>query len=314
MTRKPDVDLRALQTLVERAVPGSDRPLIARTADGTSTQVYRVERDGRTFYLRVAEERDASLAPEALAHGELRARSVCVPEVVYFDRFDAALERSVMVTSEIPGRSLARHHAGVDIRSVLIEAGRDLAAFGAVAVRGFGWISRDRRVTPRLEAERSSLRGFAVGALEQDLSDIVGLLDLTETQEVRRAAIEDHPWPWLDHGHLAHGDFDATHIYHQDGRYTRIIDLGEIRGADRFYDLGHFALHDGETMPRMALPDLLEGFAQVTPLPPDHERRIHLWSVVIGVGRLARLMDRPLTPYRDYLIDAVRRSLAALRA
>lgn len=43
-----------------------------------------------------------------------------------------------------------------------------------------------------------------------------------------------------EQGYLAHGDFDTTHIYQDNGRYTGIIDFGEIRGADRWYDLGYF--------------------------------------------------------------------------
>ena len=45
---------------------------------------------------------------------------------------------------------------------------------------------------------------------------------------------------------LAHGDFDLTHIWLDgQGRYAGIIDFGEMRGAGRYFDLGHFLLHDG---------------------------------------------------------------------
>jgi aminoglycoside phosphotransferase (APT) family kinase protein len=52
-----------------------------------------------------------------------------------------------------------------------------------------------------------------------------------------------------NHGQLAHGDFDVTPIFQQDGAYTGLIDFGEIRGAEPFHDLGHFHLHDGEALP-----------------------------------------------------------------
>ena len=39
---------------------------------------------------------------------------------------------------------------------------------------------------------------------------------------------------------LAHGDFDCSHIYVADGRYSGIIDFGEIRGANPWYDLAQF--------------------------------------------------------------------------
>jgi hypothetical protein len=44
---------------------------------------------------------------------------------------------------------------------------------------------------------------------------------------------------------MPYGDLDLTHIYCQDGHYTGIIDLGEIRGTGPYYDLGHFRFHDG---------------------------------------------------------------------
>ena len=311
--RKPDVDLWALRVVVERALPGSDRAVIARTSEGGSTQVYRIDRGGRTYYLRVGEEREAGLASEALVHGALRARSVRVPEVVYLDEFDEALERSVMITTETPGRSLAEHHVGVDARAVLMAAGRDLAVINGIELEGFGWIRRDRGVVTRLEAELPTLREFAIGGLENDLAAVRGPLTAEEVRAVVDVVVCNNTLLWHDRGRLVHGDLDATHIYHRDGEYTGIIDFGEIRGADDCYDLGHYALHDGQTLPGPTLPYLLEGYAEVTPLPMNHAWRIALWSVLIGVSRFARGVDLPPTPYQDYLIGAVRRSLAELR-
>ena len=311
--REPDVELRALRAIVERVLPGSERPVIARTSEGGSTQVYRIDRGGRTYYLGVGEERKDSLAPEALVHGELRARSVRVPEVVYLDDFDEALERSVMITTEIPGRSLAEQHVGVDVRAVLTAAGRELAAINGIEVEGFGWIRRDRGVVTRLEAELPTLREFAIGGLENDLAAVRGLLTAEEVRAIGDVVVCNDTLLGHERGRLVHGDLDATHIYHRDGEYTGIIDFGEIRGADGCYDLGHYALHDGQSLPGPTFPNLLEGYAEVTPLPEDHARRINPWSVLIGVGRLARGVDRPPTPYRAYLVGAVRRSLAALQ-
>ena len=92
---------------------------------------------------------------------------------------------------------------------------------------------------------------------------------------------------------LAHGDLDVTHIYQRDGRYTGIIDFGEIRGADRRYDLGHFHLHDGETLAGLVLPDLLAGYREVAPLPPEAERQIRLLGLLIGLRALRGSLRRP---------------------
>ena len=43
----------------------------------------------------------------------------------------------------------------------------------------------------------------------------------------------------LESAWLAHGDFDATAIFYRDGRYSGLIDFGEIRGTEPLFDLGH---------------------------------------------------------------------------
>lgn len=121
------------------------------------------------------------------------------------------------------------------------------------------------------------------------------------------AALLDSP-----HAYLAHGDFDATHIYCQDGRYTGIIDLGEIRGTGPFYDLGHFRFHDGETVQRQLLPYLLDGYREVTPLPSDIDRRIAFNSLLIGVHFLGRTHTRLARHSREHAVIAIERDLEFL--
>ena len=306
------VDVGVLRDLAERLFPGSARLVVERTESGVSTPVYRLRRGEATRYLRLAEGPEASLAPEVLAHDVLRSRGVRVAQVVHFEPFNQDVGRSVMVTTEIPGRSLAEHHQGIDVGAVLAAAGRDLALINRVAVSGFGWVRRDRPGAARLEAEAPTLRGFALGNLEADLTALPAFLVADEIGAVRRTVGRCEGWLNADRAVLAHGDLDATHIYHQDGGYTGIIDFGEIRGADPLYDLGHFALHDGETIPDAVLPHLVQGYGEVTCLPADHEPRIQFWSLLIGVRALARSADRPQTAYQDHLARAIRRSLAAL--
>ena len=313
--RKPDVDLEVLHQIAARALPGSDPSVVERAESGVSTQVYRLRRRGQAFYLRVAEGPDASLGPEVLVHRLLRERGVRVPEVVHFDPFNEALDRAVMVTAEIPGHPIARGDANVDLGAVLVEAGRDLAAINGVAVEGFGWIRRDRRAAARLEAELPTHRAFALDHLHEHLGRLRGVFLADEDVRVVLRTVDRYDG-WLDaeQAWLAHGDLDATHIYQRDGRYTGIIDFGEIRGADRLYDLGHVAVHDGEAVPAPLLPHLLEGYGDVTPLPPDQERRIHLAGLLIGVRALARSTDRPPAAHQHHLTQAIRRSLRAFAA
>jgi uncharacterized protein (DUF1778 family) len=86
--RKDDVNLAVLKDLLRRILPSAGRCSVRRTDEGVSTQVYRIYRGDEVFYLRVAEEREASLAPEAHVHQLLHQNGVKAPEVVYFEPFN----------------------------------------------------------------------------------------------------------------------------------------------------------------------------------------------------------------------------------
>jgi aminoglycoside phosphotransferase len=306
------INLEALRDIANRTLPGSGRPLLERTPTGGSTLVYRIERGGTVQYLRLAESATASLAPEALAHRLLRDRGACVPDIVHFEPFDQRLQRSALVTSAIPGWSLAERHRGVDVAAVARAAGRDLAVINSLAVDGFGWIRRDRPPDAPLAAAMPTLRAFALDDLETYLARMAPFLTGAERRAIPRVVTSHEHFFDAEDAVLAHGDFDATHIFHHDGAYSGIIDFGEIRGADRFYDLGHAALHDGETIPDQILPSLLAGYGEAAPLPPDHERRIRLWSLLIGLRALARGADRPDAAYLNHLTRGIRQATASL--
>ncbi len=307
-----DSDSDVLRGIATQVLPGSGHPAVERTETGVSTPVYQIRRGGVTLYLRVAEGPEASLLPEAQVHRLLHARGVRVPEVVHFDVFNEALGRSVMVTTEIRGSAIGRRHAGMDVRAVLRAAGRDLAAINEVGVEGFGWVRRDRPDGAPLAAEMPTLRAFALEALDESLAAVTGFLTAAETETIRQVLARCDAWLDGERAMLAHGDLDATHIYHRDEAYTGIIDFGEIRGADSFYDLGHVALHDGETISLPMLPSLLDGYAEVAELPTDHGRRIQLWSVLIGVRALARSVGRSPAASQDHLVRGIRLALAQL--
>lgn len=311
--RAHDVDERAVRALAARLVPGRGEPSVERAESGRSTPVFRVRRDGVTFYLRLAETNAASLAPEAMVHARLRERGALVPAVVAFAPFDAALGRSAMVTTEVPGRPIDDGLAGPRLGSVLAAAGRDLARMHTLAVDGFGWIERPGPAG-RLRAEHPTQRAFALDRFGDHLARLSGgVLTGAEARAIDRVVADRAAW--LDDGpaRLAHGDLDATHIFHVNGRYSGLIDFGEIRGADRCYDLGHVALHDGERLPEPMLPGLLAGYRRVAPLPANAERRVNLWALLIGVRALARSLDRPPGSHQAHLAGAIRRSLHRLR-
>ena len=159
MVRQGDVDQVALGKLVARIFRGADCR-IERAAAGVSTPVYRVRRGAEVFYLRLAETPEASLAPEARVHGLLREGGVRVPAVVQYEPFDEALQRSVLVTTEIAGEPVGCRGVDAATRAILRAAGRDLAAINSLPVAGFGWIRRDRAVMAGLAAEHEDRRAW----------------------------------------------------------------------------------------------------------------------------------------------------------
>lgn len=300
----------AVLEIARRLLPGHGDPLVERMTSGGSTPVYRLQRGALTLYLRLAESTIANLAPEALAHRLMRAQGVQVPDAVAFAAEDAALGRSWMATSAISGGPLTATQPKSEMEGVLRAAGRDLARMHTIRVDGYGWIRRDASAWQSLHGEQPTLRAFT-DELAAHLPAITGMLTTAEIRTLSDIfAARDTLIP-EGHARLVHGDFDLTHIFQRDGSYTGIIDFGEMRGADPLYDLGHIALHDGELLPYRALPALLAGYAEVTPLPADALPRIRLWSLLIGVRALARSSQRPASAYQTYLLHAIRAMLTA---
>jgi len=312
---RSDPSARPSATTIGRiavAIVGGE-PAVIPMLDGVSTFVYRIRRGHDTFYLRVLPEEGATFAPEAGVHLTLRDRGVRVPEVVHWEDLDPSVGRSVMLTREIPGTAVSNEVSPGSLPSIFRVAGRDLALINSVPVDGFGWIKRDRPGDASLRAAHAAECDFLLSDLDESLRALYGCV-VTEHDAARviRAVADNMRLLAGSAAVLAHGDLDATHIFADNGHYSGIIDLGEIRGTGRFYDLGHFHLHDGERLPAGMLPHVLEGYRDVVVLPPDVERRIALQSVLVGVRFLARAHHRLTRYHRDHAIAAVWNSLDAL--
>ncbi len=295
------IDIRLIEALVARVFPRTVPSHVERVEEGVSTYVYRIYRGNEVFYLRVLPEVNASFAPEVYVHEMLRAKDVKVPEVVYFEHYNEALQRSVMVTTAIKGKHIGHYPVNEVSRNTLVEAGRDLAVINSIPVQQFGWIRRDSSAVTALEAELPTYRAFVFEQLEEDLAFLGKLvLSTGEIKAVRGIIDRFDTWLDIEQAWLAHGDFDATHIYQEHGCYTGIIDFGEIRGGDPYYDLGHFQMHDGETLPARMLPYLIAGYKEVVQLPQDYEQRIYFSSLLIAIRTLARSMKKRSIDFSEH--------------
>jgi Ser/Thr protein kinase RdoA (MazF antagonist) len=155
----------------------------------------------------------------------------------------------------------------------------------SLRVHGFGFLRRTG--AQPLTAQIGSYGEFAASYLPQSWPGWLegsfsrGQLDALE------ALVAGERARLVDAAHLAHGDLDVTHIYTCEGRYTGLVDFGEMRGADLCFDLGHFMLHYGETRPVELFDSFLAGYTEVTALPDDHPETIRVSAILLGLRQLS---------------------------
>jgi len=313
--KRDPLELHRVRQEVEHLLPHLPLSSIERVEEGVSTYVYRIQSSNEVFYLRLLPEIGASFAPEVYVHQLLRAKGVNVPEVIYFEHFNEVLQQSLMLTTEIKGVHLGHCSSIEDQKAILREAGRDLALINSIPVKHFGWINRDSSGVRQLEAEHPSYRAFIYEYLKHDL-DLLGNSQVLKGSDITVIySILDRYDTWLDEEQawLAHGDFDGNHIYQQQGHYTGIIDFGEIRGATSWYDLGLFRMRDGELLPELVLPYLVEGYREVLSLPSDYELHINFSSLLTAVRMLAHVIKKyPERAQDRQLLKSISRDIEVL--
>lgn len=251
-----------------------------------------MNRAGQVFYLRLAEEHDEDLHTDAAVHRELLRRDVPVPDIVHVERFDPALDRSVMITTETPGSPLSPA-APLDLATAVVRAaGAAVARINQVAVDGFGWVRRDG--SPDVSAKMGSYAEFVRSELPVDWPGLLADPFTTTELDVLRDLVDDEAAHGPESGSLVHGDLDLTHIFTDARAFTGIIDFGEIRGAEMWYDLGHFQVHDREMYPHALLDDFVAGYGEVTPLPAEYPDLIRRSAVLSALRQLCRWLGRGL--------------------
>jgi aminoglycoside phosphotransferase (APT) family kinase protein len=219
-----------------------------------------------------------------------------VPAIIAYEPFDSVLDRSLILTTAIPGASLDDDPLP-DPSPILTAAGADLARINQVPVDGFGWIRRDDSLPTRLRGTLPTWPEFAADLTTHPLDPWFDPPTIARITELARI-----PPANPDQAHLAHGDFDSSHLFSQHGRYTGIIDFGEIRGTEPTFDLGHLAIHSPDS-----LPAIIEGYASLSPLPDDLWRQIGASALRIGWFRLTQSSARTNPPYADHLRSSMLR-------
>ena len=280
------VDNHVLTRLLRRVFPQASSVSVEPAhRDRRLVVVYRARVDNAVFYLRLAEEPGQDLSTDAGILDRLRTLGASVPEVVAAEAAPAELARSYLIVTEVPGRPLAEGGTDDEARSAARAAGRDTAIINSLEVTGFGWLQR-AGVQP-LTAELASYSDFVQSDLPGSWPGwLAGLFDPKQLDALE-TLVEAERARAAGPAHLVHGDLDVTHIYTHDGTYQGIIDFGEMRGAELYFDLGHFLLHDGETRPVELFDSFLAGYTEVTGLPDGHREAIRQSAILLGLRQLS---------------------------
>ena len=286
MTQRHVVGLKLLGPVVRRVFPRARSVSVEPASPGRLLVVYRVRADEVTYYLRVAEEAGEDLTTDAQVLGRLAELGVRVPEVVHAEAGPGDLGRSFMIVAELAGQSLASHGTDEQARRAVRAAGRDAALINAIEVDGFGWLRRDG--LPGLRAGLVRYADFVASDLPRQWPGwLAGAFTARELDALQAVVAQGRQQP-LRHGQLAHGDLDASHIWLDGhGRYAGVIDFGEMRGADRHFDLGHFLLHDRESRSVPLFEDFLAGYAGAAALAGDHRDLIRRSAILSGLRQLS---------------------------
>ena len=289
------VDITMLEPVARRVFPAARSVSLEPASPNRLRVVYRVRADDTVCYLRVAEEAGQDLTTDARVLANLAGLGVRVPGVVHVESDPSDLDRSFLVIAALDGDSLACHGTDGQARRAARAAGRDSALISTQQVDGFGWLRRDGR--PGLRAESGTYADFAVSDLPVQWPGwLAGAFTTSELDSLQAIVVEECQRPAAT-AHLAHGDLDVSHIWlDRHGRYTGIIDFGEMRGADPFFDVGHFLLHDRETRPQPLFEDFLAGYAEAGLLPEGHREQIRHSAVLSGLRQLSLWLG----PQRNY--------------
>lgn len=275
---------RDLVRLIRRIFPRA-RSVSVEAASARHVVVYRARVGDAVFYLRLAEEPGQDMTTDARIFQRLAALGVTVPAVIAAEAAPIELPLSYMLTNAIRGSSLA--HAGTDnqARRAARSAGRETAVINSVKVAGFGWIQRDGQHP--LTAELDSYGDFVSSYLPDNWPGWLDGVFESPHLDALESLVEAERSRDVGAGRLVHGDLDVTHIYIHDGRYSGLIDFGEVRGADPYFDLGHFLLHNGETRPAQLFDSFLAGYGEVAALPDDHREEIRTSAILLGLRQLS---------------------------
>ena len=233
---------------------------------------WNAEIDGRAAFIRVENgpERDDHLAVESAVLDRVRAVGVRTPEVLGCDASRRHVDFAWQALERIAAPDLNRwfRQGTLDVERIAPAIGRAIARWQSISCRGFGALDE------RLDGALPAYADYFHLRLDEHLSFLVrrGFLSAAQRDEIA-AEIENHrDLLAIDRGCLVHKDVALWNILGSPNEIAAFIDFDDAVGGDSTDDLSLTAcFHDGPFVRRV-----LDGYAEVRPLPAEFERRLWL--------------------------------------
>lgn len=257
---------------------------IEQIEEGVSADVFKLSRQNEVYFLRVLPE-DESIEFQLLAHELILKKGVKIPKIVFFQEQTPTLDKkSFMIVTEIHEKSISnsKNLTNNQLSDVLYETGKELALINSIEINGIGWIEEIK--ANKLVAYSKNYQEFIInenmGRLaELEKEKIISFSIFTKTKNYIET--NSNLFDLNENSYLAHGDFGNSHIFQKNGKYSGIIDFGDIRGTTKFHDLAHYSVYHGNE-----LPFLIKGYGSVYKLPIDYVERIKAEALIIAIGKL----------------------------
>ncbi len=268
----------------------------SKVAEGVSTNVYKLEKDGDVSYLRILSKGE-SASLETATHTLLMEHGVHVPVVESFEDNCPELGASFMIVKDIGGDSLESQFdygsevdPRVDFGPVLFAAGQDMARINSIPVSGFGKIKRSEPGQTELKGKYRNSDDYIFKKLDKVMKEleVVKAIDIELIQQVKNKIEQHRDLLYCEKPVLAHGDLDLSHIYSDKDGYTGMIDFGDMRGASQYFDLAYFRFRTGTKF----IPKLIEGYQSIRPLDKDYNARLQIEGLVIAVQKLVWALSK----------------------
>lgn len=278
---KEDINKKKLEEALKKT-PFNDYS-IEEVNDGVSTNVFKLI-NSETYYLKILSDKNW-LSAIVLVNRLLLEQNINIPEIEYVLEESSLLDnKGFYIEKELKGKTVKDDPtlSKEQLDSIIIEAGKDLANINSIMVKGVGWMEGVKE--EELYSRGKDYNDFIVRNVPNMLKHLrhVKILSRKQIRKINRYIIKhQYLLDTKDTSYLAHGDFCTEHIYHINGKYSGIIDFGDIRGTSKYHDLAHFYLYNREHF-----KSLVEGYNSIYKLPNNYMDKVIVEAVIFGVGKL----------------------------